>query len=304
MSRRPSPAFVLFALLVSVVVCGPLLSPHAPNAQLDIIALRSQAPSLAHPFGTDAASRDVLSRVLAGGRVSLSLAVLSVSMSLVLGTLYGAMSTLAGGIVDTTMRRLLDVALSIPRLLVLLAVGALWGALSFPALVLLIGFTGWFDTARLVTDELRALAAQEFSVAARAMGVRRSRLFWRHLLPHLLPTLVINASFGVAGTIALEAGLSYLGLGIQPPQASWGTILRDGSGVVQSEWWLSLFPGLATVFAVLACNALGDALRDRFSSNHVPRLAPSLVSSLDAAPLPVGGPAPPPAPFSSRTVRP
>lgn len=255
MSRRLSPAFVLIALVVCVVVAGPLLSPYAPNAQLDIITLRSQAPSLAHPFGTDAVSRDVLSRVLDGGRVSLALAILSVSLSLVVGTLYGAISTLAGGVIDTTMRRALDIALSIPRLLVLLAVGALWGALSFPALVLLIGLTGWFATARLVTDELRALGALEFAIAARAMGVRGPRLLWRHLMPHLLPTLVITASFGVAGTIALEAGLSYLGLGIQAPQASWGTILRDGAGVAQSEWWLSLFPGLATVFAVLACNA-------------------------------------------------
>lgn len=290
MSRRVAPAFALIALLVSVVVLGPLLSPYAPNAQLDIIALRSQAPSLAHPFGTDAVSRDVFSRVLDGGRVSLALAVLSVSLSLVVATLYGAISTLVGGVVDTTMRRLLDVALSIPRLLVLLAVGALWGALSFPALVLLIGFTGWFDTARLVTDELRALGTREFSVAARAMGVRGPRLLWRHLLPHLLPTLVISASFGVARTIALEAGLSYLGLGIQAPQASWGTILHDGAGVVETEWWLSLFPGLATVFAVLACNALGDALRERFAPDHVPTLATSLTASS--------------APSSSRTVRP
>ena len=300
MSRRLSPAVVLMALLVSVVVAGPLLTPYAPNAQLDIIALRSQAPSLAHPFGTDAVSRDVLSRVLDGGRVSLALAILSVSLSLVVGTLYGAMSTLAGGVVDSTMRRLLDVALSIPRLLVLLAVGALWGALSFPALVLLIGFTGWFDTARLVTDELRALSAQEFTVAARALGVRGPRLLWRHLLPHLLPTLVITASFGVAATIALEAGLSYLGLGIQAPQASWGTILRDGAGVVQSEWWLSLFPGLATVCAVLACNALGDALRERFAPHHVPRLA----TSFDTAPARVTGTTSPPAFSPSRTVRP
>jgi peptide/nickel transport system permease protein len=299
-SRRLSPPFLLIALLVTVVVAGPLLSPYPPNAQLDIIALRSQAPSLAHPFGTDAVSRDVLSRVLEGGRVSLALAVLSVSLSLVVATLYGALSTLVGGIVDTTMRRLLDVALSIPRLLILLAVGALWGALSFPALVLLIGFTGWFDTARLVTDELHALNSQEFSVAARAIGVRGPRLLWRHLLPHLLPTLVINASFGVAGAIALEAGLSYLGLGIQAPQASWGTILRDGAGVVQTEWWLSLFPGLATVFAVLACNALGDALRERFAPNHVPRLA----TRLDVAPARVAGRTSPPAPSSSRTVRP
>jgi peptide/nickel transport system permease protein len=299
-SRRLSPAFVLIALLVCVVVTGPLLSPYAPNAQLDIITLRSQAPSLAHPFGTDAVSRDVLSRVLDGGRVSLALAILSVSLSLVVGTLYGAISTLAGGVIDTTMRRVLDVALSIPRLLVLLAVGALWGALSFPALVLLIGLTGWFATARLVTDELRALGALEFAIAARAMGVRGPRLLWRHLLPHLLPTLVITASFGVAGTIALEAGLSYLGLGIQAPQASWGTILRDGAGVVQSEWWLSLFPGLATVFAVLACNALGDALRKQFAPNHVL----SVATSRAAAPTRVAGTMSSPALPSSRTVRP
>jgi peptide/nickel transport system permease protein len=295
-NRRHSPAFLLIALLVLVVAAGPLLSPYAPNAQLDIIALRSQAPSLAHPFGTDAVSRDVLSRVLDGGRVSLALAMLSVSLSLVVGTLYGALSTLAGGVVDTAMRRLLEVALSIPRLLVLLAVGALWGTLSFPALVLLIGFTGWFDTARLVTDELRALSVREFTVAAHAIGVRGPRLLWRHLLPHLLPTLVINASFGVAGTIALEAGLSYLGLGIQAPQASWGTILRDGAGVVQSEWWLSLFPGLATVLAVLACNALGDALRERFARDHV--------QSLDVAPAGGADMASSPAFSSPRTVRP
>ncbi len=300
MSRRLSPAFVLIALVVCVVVAGPLLSPYAPNAQLDIITLRSQAPSLAHPFGTDAVSRDVLSRVLDGGRVSLALAILSVSLSLVVGTLYGAISTLAGGAIDTTMRRALDIALSIPRLLVLLAVGALWGALSFPALVLLIGLTGWFATARLVTDELRALGALEFAIAARAMGVRGPRLLWRHLMPHLLPTLVITASFGVAGTIALEAGLSYLGLGIQAPQASWGTILRDGAGVAQSEWWLSLFPGLATVFAVLACNALGDALRNQFAPNHVL----SLATNRAAAPTRVAGTTSSPALPSSRTVRP
>lgn len=296
MSRRLSPAVVLVVLLVSVVVAGPLLSPYAPNTQLDIIALRSQPPSLAHPFGTDAASRDVLSRVLAGGRVSLSLALLSVLLSVVVGTAYGAISALRGGAVDTAMRRLLDVALSIPRLLILLAVGALWGALSFPALVLLIGLTGWFATARLVTDEVRALSAMDFTLAARALGVSGLRLLWRHLLPHLLPTLVIIASFSVAGTIALEAGLSYLGLGIQPPQASWGTILRDGAGVVQSQWWLSVFPGLATVFAVLACNALGDALRERFAPNHVP--------GLDAAPTRLTGMTSPPAFSSSRTVRP
>jgi peptide/nickel transport system permease protein len=270
---------VPIALLIAAVVAGPIFSPYAPTAQLDIIALRSQPPSLAHPFGTDAVSRDVLSRVLDGGRVSLSLAILSVGLSVVVATFYGAISTMVGGVVDTAMRRLLDVALSIPRLLVLLAICALWGALSFPALILLIGLTGWFDTARLVTDDLRTLRTQEFAMAAVAQGVRGPRLLWRHLLPHVLPTLVINASFGVANTIALEAGLSFLGLGIQAPQASWGTILHDGSGVEQSAWWLSVFPGLAAIFAVLACNTLGDALRERFASNHVQRLLPASPSS-------------------------
>ncbi len=284
MSYRVPRYVVPIALLIAAVVAGPFFSPYTPNAQLDIIALRSQPPSLAHPFGTDAMSRDVLSRVLDGGRVSLSLAILSVSLSVVVATLYGAISTMVGGVVDTTMRRLLDVALSIPRLLVLLAICALWGALSFPVLILLIGLTGWFDTARLVTDDLRTLRTQEFSTAAVAQGVRGPRLLWRHLLPHVLPTLVINASFGVANTIALEAGLSFLGLGIQAPQASWGTILHDGSGVEQSAWWLSVFPGLAAIFAVLACNTLGDALRERFASNHVQRLLPVSPSSRTVRP--------------------
>ncbi len=275
--RLGSPAIVLVTLLLFVTVAGPWLTPYDPNAQLDIIALRSQSPTLAHPFGTDGFGRDVFSRVLSGARVSMLLATLSVLLSLVLGTVYGALSALAGGGIHTIMQRALDVALSIPRLLLLLAIAALWGALTLPALVLLIGFTGWFSTARLVTDELTALSGREFSLAARAVGVRRSRLLWRHLLPHLVPTLAVNASFGVAGTIALETGLSYLGLGLQPPNASWGTILRDGSGVIQSEWWLTLFPGLATIFAVLACNALGDALRERFAPTHVPsRSTPSL----------------------------
>ena len=286
----------LVVLLVTVAVFAPLIAPYPLTLQPDYDAIKNWPPSGAHPFGTDGFGRDVLSRVIYGSRISLTLACAAVFLALLLGTCYGAVAGLVGGAVDRWLMRLLDVALSIPRLLVLLAVGALWGALSFPALVLLIGFTGWFDTARLVTDELRALSAREFTVAARAMGVRGPRLLWRHLLPHLLPTLVINASFGVAGTIALEAGLSYLGLGIQAPQASWGTILRDGSGVVQSEWWLSLFPGLATVFAVLACNALGDALRERFAPNHVP--------TLDTARSAQAGIASSTVPFLSRTVRP
>jgi peptide/nickel transport system permease protein len=270
-AERPAQrqAVVLLSLLAGVALAAPLLSPYPPNEQLGLLALRSQAPSLAHPFGTDAFSRDVLSRVLHGARISLAVALASVLVGLGAGTTYGAVTSLARGAWKTLLRRLLDVGLSVPRLLMVLAVGAVAGKLSLLGLVLLLGLTGWFATARQVADELDTLRAREFSVAARATGVRPLRLIVAHLLPHLLPLLIINGTFAIAGTIGLEAGLSFLGLGVQPPTASWGTIIGDGAPVMETAWWITVFPGLATVLAVLACNVAGDALRDRFAPGHV-----------------------------------
>lgn len=273
---------LLLGLLMLVALAAPWLSPYAPNHTLDIIALKSQAPSWSHPFGTDAYSRDVLSRVLYGARVSLAFALLSVSLGLVVGTAYGALTAFSPPALSTMLRRALDVAMSVPRLLVLLAIAGMGGPFDVPALVLLIGLTGWFATARLVADEIDALVVRDFVLAARAMGTRTPRLFLRHLLPHVLPVLVISGTFGVANAIGLEAGLSFLGLGIQPPTASWGTILRDGAGVVQSQWWLTLFPGIATILPVIACNAVGDALRDRFAPSH---FAPTVPTSSPATRL-------------------
>lgn len=264
--------WVLLGLLAAVALAAPLLTPYSPRDQLDLLGLRSQPPSLAHPLGTDSYSRDVLSRVLHGARVSLAVSAASVLLGLLAGTTYGAVTAFAPRPWSTLLRRGLDVLLSVPRLLVLLAIGALAGPLSAVGLVVAIGLTGWFATGRQVADELEALRSREFTVAARATGVRAPRLLVRHLLPHLLPTLLINGTFAVANTIGLEAGLSFLGLGIQPPTPSWGTILRDGAGVIDSEWWLTVFPGLATVLAVLACHVAGDALRDRFASGHVAEL--------------------------------
>jgi len=261
--------WVLLGTLTLLAIAAPWVSPYAPERQLDIVALRSAAPSWMHPFGTDSFSRDVLSRVLHGARISLGFALAAVLLGLVLGTTYGALTAFAPRTVSTILRRAIDVALSIPRLLVLLALTAFLGPLSVWQLVLLVGFTGWFATARQVTDELDALQRREFALAAQAMGVRTARLFHRHLLPHLAPLLAVTGTFAVANTIALEAGLSFLGLGIQPPTASWGTILQDGAGSIESEWWITVFPGLATIGAVLLCNILGDALRDRFAPAHV-----------------------------------
>lgn len=262
---------VLMALLFAVAVAAPLLSPYPPNATLDLIALKSHAPSWAHPFGTDAYSRDVLSRVLHGARVSLAFSLASALLVLVIGTTYGALAAFSPPVLRTLLRRALDVAMSVPRLLVLLAVAGVAGPFDLAALVLLISLTGWFATARMVTGELDALASREFTLAARAQGVRAPRLLLRHLLPHLAPLLAVTGTFGVANAIGLEAGLSFLGLGIQPPTASWGTILRDGAGVIRSQWWLTVFPGVAMILPVVACNAVGDALRDRFALSQFDR---------------------------------
>lgn len=262
----PLGALVCFALLA---LCAPWLAPVPPNAIPADGLIQSLPPSMEHPFGTDPLGRDVLSRMLHGGRVSLSVAFLSVALASLVGTTYGAAAGWIGGRVDTLCMRLLDVALAVPRLLVLLLVSALWGTLPLPTLVLLLGLTGWYDVARLVRSDVRGLRERDFVLAARATGVREARILWRHVVPHVWPTLVVTATLGVANTIALEAGLSFLGLGVQPPDASWGTILSDGNLPGGSRWWLTVFPGTALVLAVLTCNALGDALRESFAPRQV-----------------------------------
>lgn len=266
MTRHPLRLTALLLLvIVAIAMLAPFAAPYDPNASLDLLALKNQPPSWSHPFGTDPYSRDVLSRVLHGARVSLVFALAAVVVALGIGTLYGAAMALAPRPLANVLRRLLEVAFSVPRLLVLLGVAGVAGPLSMPVLVALTGGTGWYTVARLVHDELVALGAREFTLAARATGVPPARLLGRHLLPHLAPSLLTVATLSIAATIGLEAGLSFLGLGIQPPTASWGNIIRDGMGLIQSQWWLTVFPALAMLIPVLACNAVGDALRDRFA---------------------------------------
>jgi peptide/nickel transport system permease protein len=263
-------SIAVIAILSLVAVAAPLLAPYAPEAQPDVVLQKDLPPSLAHPFGTDLLSRDVLSRVIYGARTSLSVASASVILTLVVGTGFGALAALAGGMTDRVMMRLLDIALALPRILILLAILAIFpDGLSFWAFVLVIGGTGWYDLARMVRGEMHGLLKREFVLAAAATGVRRRRLFVHHLLPHLLPVLAVSATLGVAQTIAIEAGLGFLGFGIAG-RPSWGSILNDGLNRVQTQWWVTLFPAVATAIAVLACNALGDALRDVFAPEQVP----------------------------------
>lgn len=255
-------AGAVLAIMLLAALLAPLLAPYDPAAQPDIVALRSQPPSLAHWFGTDPYSRDVLSRVLHGGRVSLSVAVLAIAIAMTVGTAYGAVAGLAGGRTDAIMMRVIDGFLSIPRVLLLVAVLALWRGIPLPALVALLGFTGWFGVSRLVRAQVRALRERDFVVSARALGAGTSRLLVRHILPNVLSPVLVAATLGVGNVIILEAGLSYLGLGVQVPQPSWGNIIQDGMDQVSALWWVSVFPGLAIVVTVMAVNRLGDGLRD------------------------------------------
>src|SRR5436190_159899 len=261
--RRSSRiALVLLGVIVLVGILAPLIAPYDPAAQPDIVALKDLPPSLAHPFGTDPYSRDVLSRVIYGARLSLMIGVLATIVSLTLGVAYGAISGYAGGVVDALMMRLLDAFLSIPRLLLLLGVLVAWPRLSIGALVLFLGLTGWFGLSRIVRGQVLALKHAEFVTAAQALGASRRRILARHLLPNLVSPIAVAATLGVAHVIVLEAGLSYLGIGVPQPLASWGNIIQDGADQVARLWGMSLFPGLLLGLTVMMLNILGEALRD------------------------------------------
>jgi len=268
---RTRIAIVVLLIVALSAVFAPLLAPYDPTAQLDIVRLPSQPPSLAHPLGTDPYSRDVLSRLLYGGRISLAVGLGAVLLAMTFGITVGAVAGFIGGAVDAVLMRFVDAALSIPRLLVLLLVASLWGSLGLVPLTLLMAGTGWFSVSRLVRAETLALREREFIVAARALGASPFRILVRHVLPNVAAPALVAATLGIANVILLEAGLSYLGIGVRPPTASWGAIIQDGAEQVSDLWWLTLFPGLAILVTVFACNALGDALRDAFDPRQLPR---------------------------------
>lgn len=254
---------VVIALCL-VAAFAPLLSPYGPAEQLDIIGLKNRPPSFSHPFGTDWFSRDVLSRVLFGARVSLSVAALSAVLATTIGTGYGLLAGFIGGRVDAVMMRVLDGLLSIPRVLLLIAILALWQPVPLAVLILLLGVTGWFGVSRIVRAEVRVIREREYVVAARSLGASHARILARHILPNVVGPIIVAATLGVANVIVLEAGLSYLGIGTREPNASWGTIFLAGSSSMVDSWWVAVFPGLAMLITVLAFNVLGDALRDVF----------------------------------------
>jgi len=268
---RARVGLIVLAIVALSAIFAPLIAPYDPAAQLDIVRLQSKPPSLAHPFGTDPFSRDVLSRLLFGSRISLVVGLGATLLSIILGITVGAVAGYVGGLTDAVLMRLVDAALSIPRILVLIMVMTLWGNIGVLPLTLLMAATGWFGSSWLVRTQVIALRDRDFVVAARALGTSPFRVLVRHVLPNAVAPALVSATLSIANVILLEAGLSYLGIGVGPPTASWGTIIQDGSERVTDLWWLTLFPGLAILMTVFACNALGDALREAFDPRQLPR---------------------------------
>jgi peptide/nickel transport system permease protein len=261
-------AITFIVMLILVALAAPIISPYSPTEQLDIVRQKGLPPSWAHPFGTDVAARDLLSRVIYGGRTSLSVALLAVMLSTTVGVAFGMIAGYLGGIVDTVMMRALDGVMAIPRVLVLIVALSFWSNGGETALILGIGLTGWFGMSRLIRAEVMAIKPREYVAAAVALGASRRRVLLRHILPNIVGPAIVQATVAVAQVIALEAGLSFIGLGARTAHASWGSIILDGHGAFAEFWWIPLFPGLAVVATALAFNVLGDGLRDVVSGRQ------------------------------------
>ena len=260
-NRTAVAGLIVIAALYTLALVTPLVTPYDPNFQGNLLTERYVGLSAAHPLGTDQFARDVLSRLLYGARISLLIGFVAVAISVSIGTLLGAVAGFIGGFVDTVVMRFVDVVISFPRLVLLITIIALFEPSIF-LITAVLGLTLWPSTARIVRGEVLSLREREFVQAAVALGYSKSRIIFRHLIPNALAPVIVAATLGIGNTIVLEAGLSFLGLGVQPPTPSWGTMVDAGRGNLLDAWWLSTFPGLAIVFTVLSFNLVGDGLRD------------------------------------------
>ncbi len=263
---RSAPTVIALLVLVAVVggaLLAPLLAPIDPNAQPDVIAIRFLPPGtfdvygVLHLLGTDRLGRDVWSRLLYGARVSLTVGALATAVAVVVGTLVGGAAALLRRPMDTLLLGAVDFALALPRVVLLLLLAALWEP-SASLVILTLGFTGWMPVARLVYAEAMGQLGRPYVESARALGARRARVFLRHVLPHASGPVLAAATLGLGNAITLEAGLSFLGLGVQPPRASWGSLIASGRETVVNAPWVGLAPGIVLVLVVVACTLLAD----------------------------------------------
>ncbi|MQA91132.1 MAG: ABC transporter permease subunit [Gemmatimonas sp.] len=260
-NRIAVAGLVVMLVLYAVTLLTPLIAPFDPAAQGDIVQTRYLSPSFEHPMGTDKFGRDVYSRVLYGSRISLSIGFVAVGLSVLIGAAVGSVAGYFGRWTDTVLMRFTDMMLSFPRLILLIVTIALFEPTIW-LVVIVLGLTGWMSVARIVRGEVLSLRSREFIQAAKVLGMSDARIILRHILPNTLAPVIVYATLGIGTTILIEATLSFLGLGVQPPTPSWGNMIADGRDALLTAWWISTFPGLAIVITVTAFNLLGDGLRD------------------------------------------
>lgn len=265
--RRAAFGLSVYLLLFLLAVFAPVVSVGDPAVQRDVVATRFLPPlstdlhGAFHLVGTDRFGRDVWTRLVYGSRISLSVGILAMVVSVTIGVVVGAMAGLWRGAVRATLLGLTDFALALPRVVLLLLLAALWQP-SALLVVVVLGVTGWMPITRLVYGEVRGLSARPFVHAAEALGVRRSAILSRHVLPNAMTPVIVAATLGVGNAIMLEAGLSFLGVGVQPPMPSWGNMIASGRDTLVNAPWVATAPGLLLVLVVVASTQLGDALRD------------------------------------------
>ena len=272
-------------ILLIFIIIGTLLIPLEKANYVDLVA-RLSSPSTTHWFGTDSTGRDGFNRIVFGGQISIIIGILAVGISVSVGTVMGGVAAYYGGWVDAILMRFTEAMLSIPQLFLLIVLGKFLGkdiqtinvfGLSFSGsvgiVILVIGLTSWMYLARIVRANVLSLKEMDYIAAAKSLGASNSRIFFNHLIPNTLAIIIVSATLGLAGAILQEAYVSFLGLGVQPPTASWGNMLTSAQSFIQrGAWWMWIFPSMFIIFIILCINLLGDGLRDAFdprSSRHM-----------------------------------
>ncbi|HBU69294.1 MAG TPA: peptide ABC transporter permease [Elusimicrobia bacterium] len=258
-NKLAAAGLVIITVLTLAALLSSFVAPYDPVGQN--ISARLQGPGAAHYLGTDDLGRDVFSRMLYGSRISLSIGIIAVGIAVLIGTAIGIISGYFGGKIDSLLMRLVDIVLCFPTFFLILLVIAFLEP-SIYNVMIVIGLTSWPGLARLVRAQVLTIRTREFVQAAELIGTSRLKIFFIHLLPNTISPIIVSATLGVGDAILTESGLSFLGLGVQPPMPSWGQMLTLGKDYIHMAWWLSLFPGLAILATVLGFNLLGEGLRD------------------------------------------
>jgi len=256
---------IIVGIMVMLAIFAPVVTTHDPNEINLGDALIG--PSKTHLLGTDSLGRDIFSRMVYGARISLSVGFVAVGIAVLIGVTLGSIAGYYGGQTDSVISRFIDIMLCFPTFFLILSVIAVLGPNIFNIMVV-IGVTNWMGVARLIRAEILSLKEREFIEAARAIGASDLRIIVRHLIPNGIGPVLVSATLGIAGAILLESGLSFLGLGVQPPTPSWGNILTEAKSTLGIAWWITVFPGLAILITVLGYNLLGEGLREIFNPHR------------------------------------